>query len=149
MPIPWLIGAAVVAVVAAVANSVSEDAEKERQEKERRAAEEEARINTEAEARREDARREYERQQEQERIHGIEMFSYEKASVLVEKYAIQDVSLDEMADLAVCNPEKCEDVFNKAFIHSAKYQNMNSKKNLLENQLWEIDELSKIISNVG
>lgn len=153
MPIPWLIGAAVVAVVAAVASSVSEDAEKERQEKERqardRAAKEEARTNAEAEARRERAKREEEWRQEQERIHDLERFSYEKANVLVKKYAVQDISLDEIADLAVCNPRKCEDVFNKAFVHSAKYQNMDNEKNLLIKKTQEIEYLSNLIANFG
>lgn len=153
MPIPWLIGAAVVAVVAAVASSASEDAEKERQEEERRArrraAEEEARIREEAEARREYAKREEARRQEEERIHALTQFSYAKAESLVDKYSIQGVSLDEVSDLAIYNPRKSVDVFHKSYLQSKKNLDMDDQKNLLEKQLREVDELSKLISNAG
>ncbi|PJG83344.1 hypothetical protein [Caviibacterium pharyngocola] len=63
MALPWLIGAAVVAVGAAVAKSISDDNERERE----NAREREREIERDAERRREEARREEARREEARR----------------------------------------------------------------------------------
>ncbi len=88
MPLPWLIGAAVIAAGAAVAKSMKEDEEREeRERRERRARERE--IEWEAEERLEKARlEEKEREARQRREHAIDQ-AKAKAMVLLHEYGLE------------------------------------------------------------
>ncbi len=144
MAIPWLIGAAVVAIAAAVANDTAEEKRrKEEEEAERRRAREKARLEEEALAERrrarEKARLEEERQQKDS--------AKRKAKKLLTDYDIPFTLgfLDEIAELAINNQSKCEQSLQMSYTDSSTHKSMQEQIIETERALKEIDALSTIL----
>lgn len=148
MPIPWLIGAAVVSLVAAAASSSSEKEEKEKAEARRQAAERREReeaYEREAERRRQ---REYEQdrayQQQKKRINDS---AYANVTALLNKYEIidHDLDVDELTKDVIEYPDDAKDLLKEAFNQSKFYRETQETLDNYKKQLTEIDRLSNII----
>ena len=143
MAIPWLIGAAVVAIAAAVVNDSAEEKRKKEEEAERRRASEKARLEEEARAERrrarEEARLEEERQQKDS--------AKRKAKQLLIDYDIPFTLgfLDEIAELAINNQSKCEQSLQMSYTDSSTHKSMQEQIIVTERALKEIDKLSTIL----
>lgn len=127
MAIPWLIGAAVVGLVAAIASSDSSEQEKERR-----------RLEAEADAKRQQARQEEAWRQKKARQVSAE----HKIQALMNKYNIDDISPNQAAHLAIHNASACEDLLQKAHINSKTYTDARNKIFAHEQTLKEIDRLA-------
>lgn len=126
MAIPWLIGAAVVAIAAAVANDTAEEKRRKEEEAERRRAREKARL-------------EEERQQKDS--------AKRKAKKLLTDYDIPFTLgfLDEIAELAINNQSKCEQSLQMSYTSSSTHKSMQEQIIETERALKEIDALSTIL----
>lgn len=110
MALPWLIGAAVVAVGAAVAKSISDDNEKEERERRER-REREREIERENERKREEARRREKEEAERRRqaqIQAKQEYAKNEALSLFNQYNISEAEPEKMASLALKDSSHAE-----------------------------------------
>jgi hypothetical protein len=141
MAIPWLIGAAVVGLVAALASDdSSEQAEKERQRSAQQ--ERERRLAAEANARRQQAREAEAHRQEEVRQHNLRTSTENKIQALLNQYNIYNISQSQAIHFAIHNANTCKDFLQKAHINSRTHIDIRNKIFTHEQTLKEIDKLS-------
>lgn len=139
MAIPWLIGAAVIAVGKVVYDSYEEDERQERAE--RRARREERAREEEASQKREDAIKKEEEKSKKERELHLKKYAVSQVKVILEKYNIVSLSPEILAKNVMLNPEQALDDINQHYMNTNEYSESEKKIKALE---IDFDELSKL-----
>jgi uncharacterized membrane protein YqiK len=150
MPIPWLIGAAVVAVGAAVVKAVNDsDSDNDREEEERR-----ARRQAEREAERENERQrqaleaaEQERQ-EQERLANLKQRAQHELDTLVRKYSLDGVHIGKLAQLSLDDTEQAFAVLQERLPSSKPYLHLELLLKAAADKQQKTDNLLKMVESV-
>lgn len=149
MPIPWLIGAAVVAVGAAVVKAVN-DSDDERQEEERRAAHRQAEREAERENERQRQALEAAEQarKKQERLKNLKQRAQHELDQLVKKYSLDGVNINEVAQLSLNDAKQVHSILQKSLPHSKPYLQVELLLKAAEDKQQKTNNLIKMVEGI-
>ena len=132
---PLNIITAAVAIITYVVTSKSEEEEQKRERKEAR-----VRENQKTQERAAKQQRENEQKQRKKAIR-------QNTANLIDKYNLQNLDIDHMADLIETDSQQAANEFKTAYENSSESQYLRDKVTHLESQLKKIDQLSRVLNN--
>lgn len=146
MAIPWLIGLGVAAVAAAV---LSDDEDEKREEREREGRRELRRIEREAEQEREAAAAALAAENAKQQYDGAMKYARQHADSLIAQFNLTGLSSQNIARLAMENPEEARERLQNAFQQSSGVQAILSKRTQAETELKDVNALLKSLESIA